>query len=71
MPRIDDLKSELEAVRQAIRDSYGASSLSLEGRSLTRQSLGILREREAELEHAINAYYRGSSIGQIRFVDPG
>lgn len=69
MARIDDLKTELASVRQAISDSYGASSLSLENRSLTRQSLTMLRARESELEWSINSILRGSSIAQVPFVD--
>ena len=46
----EELELELAAVRRAILNSYEASSLSMEGRSLTKQRLDILVEREASLE---------------------
>ena len=67
MARIDDMKAELAALRQTIADTEAAASVSVDGRSLTRQSLAELRSREAQLTWAISGFYRGTSLGRIEF----
>lgn len=64
MARIDELKTELTSIRARISEATEAASLSIEVRSLTRQGLESLREREAELSWAIEEYYSGSPFGQ-------
>lgn len=67
MARIDELKAELTTIRERISEASEAASLSIEGRSLTRQALVVLQEREAELTWAIQEYYTGSPFHRIRF----
>ena len=67
MARIDDLKAELTTIREHISEAEGAASLSVDGRSLTRQNLQALRDREASLTWAIQSYYRRNSLGRIEF----
>ena len=67
MARIDELKADLATVRQAIRDAYSASSVSMDGRSLTRQQISELRKDEARLEQAIRRLLTGEPFGVIEF----
>ncbi len=69
MARIDDMKAELREVRQRLEEAYAAAGGSMEGRSLTRQSLDQLRKREAELTWAIDRHYGAGPIGVIRVKD--
>ena len=69
MARIDDMKAELQAVRQQIASATEAVSLSTSGRSLTRQSLSELRKREAELSWAIDEHYRGGPLKRAEVED--
>ena len=65
--RVAELKLQLAAVREQITAALEASSLSIDGASLTRQSIAVLERREASLTWDIQTLLRGSSVGAIRF----
>ena len=65
--RLIDLREELTEVRTAIRQAYRAASLSVAGRSISRQQLTILKEREAELTWNIQECLRNGSFGRTVF----
>lgn len=68
MARIDDLKKRLTDLRNQIEKAEAAASLSVEGHSLTNQKLTVLYDREAQLEDAIEEYYRGQPFQVIEFT---
>lgn len=67
MARIDEMKAELADVRQRLSEARKAASLSIDGRSLTRQGMTELEDREAVLTYEIESFYRGSSFGRTVF----
>ena len=69
--RLADLQSELARVREAIEAAGDASRLSVDGRSLTRQSLAALESREAHLTWAISAISNGSPFGPVIYAQVG
>ena len=75
MARIDNLKAELVRVRTKLDEAYDGTGVSLEGHSLTRQSITILKEREAELTWDIQSALKGGFLSSIvvkgRYDDVG
>ena len=51
--RIMELRTELAAVRAAIAETYSASAVGDDNRSLTRQRLDFLLQREASLSWSL------------------
>ena len=68
--RTDEVRGDLVAVRQEIRSATKAVSISEDGHSLTRQSLGVLMEREAQLETQLAELLTRSPFRRTRFVRP-
>ena len=65
------IRLDLNAVREQIRNATKASSVTLDAHSLTRQSLDLLMEREAQLETDLAQVLRGGSpFGRTTFVRP-
>ena len=71
MARIDDIKAELELVRAEIQKAEVATSLSVAGRSLSRQSLDGLQQREAQLSWWIQEYYANGPFGTLDIKTKG
>ena len=61
-----EVQAELHLVTKAISDSYSASSLSMEGRSLTRQRLDVLIQREASLYALLDELTDGTGYKVIQ-----
>lgn len=68
--RIDEIRADLASVRQRIREATEAASVSADGRSLTRQGLDVLVQREGQLEWALHEALTGSPFGRTEFVRP-
>ena len=68
--RTDEVRGDLDAVRQEIRLATKAVSISEDGHSLTRQSLGILVDREAQLEQQLAELLTRSVFRRTTFVRP-
>ena len=61
--RLKELRDELDEVRSRIRNAYKGPSVSLEGHSLTRQSLDLLEQREATLTWDIQELLQDGPFG--------
>ena len=65
MTRLDDIKAELTLVRTKISEAYSGSSISVDGHSLSRQSIESLKEREAELTWYLQESLQGGPFGAV------
>ena len=71
MTRAQEIAQDLEAVRSRIREAMEAVSVSSDGRTLTRQGLDMLRQREAELTWQLQTALTRSPFSRTTFVRPG
>lgn len=68
--RKEQVERDLECVREEIRKATQAASLSMDGHSLSRQSLDALQKREGQLEWDLAELLTGGPFTRTTFARP-